>query len=218
MRAFSRRACRSAFAAALAAVALPLTAAAKGQLPRRALQQNVAAGPTNTAFCAPCKTPDCSDLTNPALEQAYRQAGAASPIGPPKAGLINRVNFCCRKQGQSSGLVELPAGMLDVAGEPPLETARRELREEAELEAEQWEPLLTLRPSPGIIDEIQHVFVARGLRQADRGDFELRHEEADLEVVWVPLEDLVDGVLAGELTDGPLVAAVLAEHALRSRR
>lgn len=157
----------------------------------------------------------------PGTSEAFGRIVVETPGAVVVLAVDDEDRVCCLRQYRHPvhrRLVELPAGMLDVAGEPPLETARRELREEAELEAEQWEPLLTLRPSPGIIDEIQHVFVARGLRQTDRGDFELRHEEADLEVVWVPLEHLVDGVLAGELTDGPLVAAVLAEHALRSRR
>ena len=107
-------------------------------------------------------------------------------------------------------LVELPAGVRDGDDEDPLEVAKRELREEAELAAEHWEPLVELLPSPGILAERQHVFLATGLSHAGRGDFELRHEEAHLDVVMVPAEDLVTAVLERRVTDSPLVAAILA--------
>ena len=114
-------------------------------------------------------------------------------------------------------LLELPAGVLDHPGEAPLEVARRELREEAALQATDWTHLLSTFSSPGYSAEMIHFFVARGLSPADRGDFVLAHEEADLEVLWVPVDDLVDGVLAGQVTDGPVVQAVLAYAALRDR-
>lgn len=112
--------------------------------------------------------------------------------------------------------VELPAGLLDEPGEDPLDAARRELQEEALLLAGSWEHLLTTYPSPGLSSERIEIFLARDLRTApDRGGFEPTHEEADMTVSWVPVQELVDGVLAGRLTDGPLALAVLA---YRSRR
>jgi len=113
--------------------------------------------------------------------------------------------------------VELPAGLRDTAGEDPVETARRELREEAELEADDWRQLLDLYPSAGITAERQVVYLARGLRHADRGDFALEHEEADMERIWVPVADLVDAVLAGRVSESPISAAVLAYVVLRDR-
>ena len=62
-----------------------------------------------------------------------------------------------------SYLLELPAGLLDVEGEPALDAARRELFEEAALAAENWHVLLDLYPSPGISDEAIRVYLARGL-------------------------------------------------------
>ena len=70
-----------------------------------------------------------------------------------------------------------------------------------------WRRLLTLYPSAGITDELHHLYLARGLSHADRGDFELRAEEAELEVVWVPFEELLDAVLDGRVREGPLAAA-----------
>ncbi|MEO9324001.1 NUDIX hydrolase [Nocardioides sp. C4-1] len=110
--------------------------------------------------------------------------------------------------------VEVPAGLLDGdADEPPLEVARRELREEAELQATTWTHLATSYPSPGISSEVQHLFLARGLSRADRGDFELHHEEADMTSAWVPFADLHAAVLDGRVGDGPVIQCVLLARA-----
>lgn len=109
-------------------------------------------------------------------------------------------------------LVELPAGLLDADGESPEDTARRELREEAGLEAEDWTLLGSTWSSPGISAELMHFFLARGLRDVV-DEFERTHEEADMSGGWVPLDDLRTSVLAGEVADGPLVQALLLAEA-----
>lgn len=111
---------------------------------------------------------------------------------------------------------ELPAGLLDVAGEPPLEAAQRELAEEADLVAAAWEPLITMHTSPGGSDEVIHVFRATELTASDEV-FEREAEEADIVPRWVSLADAVEAVLAGQVHNGIFLAAVLAEHARRSR-
>jgi ADP-ribose pyrophosphatase len=108
--------------------------------------------------------------------------------------------------------VELPAGVIDT-GEEPLEVGRRELREEAGLEAGEWTPLLSTYSSPGYSAEVIHYFLARDLREVGRGDFELRHEEADMGLFRVPYADLLDAVLAGAVRDAPVALAVLAAQA-----
>jgi len=110
-------------------------------------------------------------------------------------------------------LWEMPAGLLDVAGEDPLETARRELREEAGLEAAEWAVLIDIAPSPGFSDESVRVYLARGLTEVDRpemGD----DEEADLTTRWVTLSVAVRMVLAGTIVNGVTAAAVLAANAV----
>ena len=104
---------------------------------------------------------------------------------------------------------EIPAGLLDVEGEEPLETARRELAEEVDLEAERWESLVSIFTTPGGNDEVVHLFLARGLRSVgtphDRED-----EEADIRQEWMPLGQAVEGVLAGRFRNGILAVGVLA--------
>ena len=107
----------------------------------------------------------------------------------------------------------MPAGLLDVAGEDPLETARRELREEAGLEAAEWAVLLDVAPSPGFSDESVRVFLARGLTEVGRPELD-DDEEADLTTRWVTLSVAVRMVLAGTIVNGVTVAAVLAAHAV----
>jgi 8-oxo-dGDP phosphatase len=108
--------------------------------------------------------------------------------------------------------VELPAGLLDAEGEAPEETAQRELREEAGLEAGEWTHLGTTWSSPGISSEVMHFYLARDLRVVE-DDFERTHEEADMASDWVPVGDLRAAVLAGDVGDGPLVQALLLAEA-----
>ena len=111
--------------------------------------------------------------------------------------------------------VELPAGLIDGDtghAEEPVEVARRELREEAGLEAGSWTHLTTTWSSPGISTERIHHFLAREVRDVGRGDFEPRHEEAEMTAGWVPAADLREAVLAGRVGDGPLVVSLLTAH------
>ena len=110
-------------------------------------------------------------------------------------------------------LIELPAGLRDGDRESPLEVARRELREEAALEAAHWTHLTTVHTSPGISSEVMYLYLARDLTEVGRGDFEPEHEEAEMEILWAPYDELLAAVLDGSVGDGPLVTAVLMAHA-----
>ncbi|MFH9014221.1 NUDIX domain-containing protein [Streptomyces sp. NPDC017943] len=113
-------------------------------------------------------------------------------------------------------LWEIPAGLLDVPGENPLHAAQRELYEEAHVKAEDWRVLTDVYTTPGGCDEAVRIFLARDLSEAVGERFAVAEEEADMELDRVPVEDLVRGVLAGELHNNCLVVGVLSLVAARS--
>ncbi len=127
--------------------------------------------------------------------------------------------LCLRQYRHTTGreFVELPAGLRDAVGEPSVETAKRELREEAELAATSWQLLLSTYASAGISEEVHDIFLARGLFSAPRGDFEMVHEEAEMQTFWAPLSELLDAVLGGRVRQGPLAQAVLAYDVVKRR-
>jgi 8-oxo-dGTP pyrophosphatase MutT (NUDIX family) len=91
-------------------------------------------------------------------------------------------------------LWEIPAGLRDVAGEPLLATAERELLEEAGYRAAQWWVLADSYSSPGISTERIRIFLARGLVGVPESErsYVPEHEEAHLELAWVPLDQAAD--------------------------
>ncbi|HEX9065094.1 MAG TPA: NUDIX hydrolase [Streptosporangiaceae bacterium] len=117
-------------------------------------------------------------------------------------------------------LWEIPAGLRDVAGEPLIMTARRELLEEAGYQAAHWQVLADFFTSPGISSERLRVYLARGLTRvpdADRG-YVPDHEEAHLSVEWAPLDVVVSRILAGNLHNGVMMVGVLAALAALATR
>jgi 8-oxo-dGTP pyrophosphatase MutT (NUDIX family) len=114
-------------------------------------------------------------------------------------------------------LWEIPAGLRDVAGEALVETARRELLEEAGCRAATWHVLADYASSPGITTERLRVFLARNLTVVPPAEREYvpEHEEAYLTTAWVPLADAVRGILAGELHNGVAMVGILSAYAAR---
>lgn len=113
-------------------------------------------------------------------------------------------------------LWELPAGLRDVHGEPPVETARRELLEEAGARAETWHLLAEAYSSPGFTDEHVFVYLARDVTEVPESERPaLEHEELDMRTDRVPLDEAGRRVTSGEYRNAMLVIGVLA--ALRAR-
>ncbi|MHB8339806.1 MAG: NUDIX domain-containing protein [Mycobacteriales bacterium] len=108
-------------------------------------------------------------------------------------------------------LWELPAGLLDVAGESAVAAAARELVEEAGLAAGRWDVLLDMLTSPGMSDEAVRVFLARDL--SARAQEPGRDEEAELRTARVPLDEAVRQVLAGEIENAMACTGLLAAFA-----
>jgi 8-oxo-dGDP phosphatase len=107
-------------------------------------------------------------------------------------------------------LWELPAGLLDLGGEPPHVTAGRELKEEAGLAATEWRTLVDVDSAPGFSDESVRVYLATGLTDVGRPD--AHDEEADLTLRWLPLDEAVRMVLDGEIVNSLAVGGILAAH------
>ena len=115
-------------------------------------------------------------------------------------------------------LWEIPAGLRDVSGELPWATARRELLEEAGYRARDWRVLADYYTSPGFSTERMRVFLARDLEfvpESER-DFVPEAEETQLVPAWLPLDDAVRKIFAGELHNGVAALAILAGYAARS--
>lgn len=111
---------------------------------------------------------------------------------------------------------ELPAGLLDVDGEAPDAAARRELAEEADLEANEWSSLCEFFSSPGGSAERITVYRARGLTPTAQR-FDRTAEEAGIELRWVPRAEVVGAILDGRLRNAIMVIAVLSSHSRADR-
>ena len=115
-------------------------------------------------------------------------------------------------------LWELPAGLIDVDGEPLVHAAARELAEEADLHAARWDLLAEVHTSPGCSNEKIRLFVARGLSPVPDDDRHQRtHEEAELEVHWFALDEAVSMALSGEITNAACLVGVLGAAHARDR-
>ena len=112
-----------------------------------------------------------------------------------------------------SVITEIPAGKLDSLTEDRLEAAKRELREETGLTADEWTDLGTYYSAAAYSDEKISMYLAKGLHQ---GRQELDEDEF-LNVVAVPVEELVEAVMRGEIPDGKTQAAVLKAARLLGR-
>lgn len=116
-------------------------------------------------------------------------------------------------------LFEPPAGLLDVPGESPSDTAARELAEEAGYEARTWHTLVDLLNSPGGSSEAIRVYLARDLRPLPGGRQHTGEaEEGHLPRAWVALDEARDLVLSGQVQSPSAVCGILAAWIARDGR
>ncbi len=140
-------------------------------------------------------------------EEAYRElclhigAVAIIPLLPDGRVIMERQY----RYAHGRVFFEIPAGKLDRADEDPLEAAKRELREETGAVAERITYLGRIDTTPALINERIHLYLAEGLTFGER---ELDDDEF-LEVEAVPLEELVDMVMRGQIMDSKTQIAVL---------
>lgn len=118
------------------------------------------------------------------------------------------------RYAHSSEMLEIPAGKLDTPDEPPLEGAKRELLEETGAVAEKYTYLGSIAPSPALLNEVIHIYLAEGLSVGDShpddGEF--------LRVEYYHIDKLYDMVMSGEITDAKTQIAILkTKEILRNR-
>jgi ADP-ribose pyrophosphatase len=135
------------------------------------------------------------------LDMVHHPGGAAI-VALDEAGRICLVR---QYRHAANGYIwEIPAGKIDHK-EPPLQTAKRELEEEAGRRATEWRSLGDFLPSPGFLTEVVHLFLATGLSEVSN-----RLEASEvLEAHWLPFEQVMQMAQSGELRDGKTLAALL---------
>lgn len=131
----------------------------------------------------------------------HNGAAAVIPILPDGRVIMERQY----RYAHGRVMLEIPAGKLDTPDEPPLEAAKRELREETGAVAEKYTYLGSIAPSPALIDEVIHVYMAEGIsfgeRRLDEGEF--------LDVEYYTLDELYEMVMRGEICDAKTQIAIL---------
>lgn len=114
------------------------------------------------------------------------------------------------RQAAGCRLNELPAGLLDAAGEDPLESAQRELQEEAGFSAAKWDLLVDMFTSPGFAEECVRIYLAQDLTAVERP--EVDDEEADMEQFWVPLPEAIEMIVRGEITNAICISGLMTAN------
>ncbi len=102
-------------------------------------------------------------------------------------------------------ITEIPAGKLDSMEEDRLSAAQRELWEETGIKADRWTDMGLYYPAAAYSDEKITMYLAEGLHLGKQH----LDEDEFLNVSFVPLEEVVEKILSGEITDGKTQAAVL---------
>ena len=132
------------------------------------------------------------------------------PGGAVIAALNENNEICLLSQWRHAvkeTIWELPAGCLEI-GEPPMQTAKRELEEEAGVIAKIWRELGKIYPSPGFSDEVLYLFEAKDI---SKGTLKLDAAEK-LEAHWLPLEKVLTMAKNGEIVDAKSLACLLKLH------
>jgi ADP-ribose pyrophosphatase len=139
------------------------------------------------------------------------------PGGAAVVAMDSKQQVCLLRQYRyvADGWIwELPAGKLE-PNEPPLETAKRELIEEAGISARHWESLGSVFSSPGVFAEVLHLFYATGLEPSTAA-----HESSEIiEIHWIPFAEAYEWAMSGKIRDAKTIIAlarVLAIGAVRT--
>jgi ADP-ribose pyrophosphatase len=146
------------------------------------------------------------------VREFIRHPGAVAIVALDDRGRVRMIRQYRHPVGQE--LWEVPAGLLDVAGEPMLAAAQRELAEEADLVAGRWDVLVDFYTTPGSSSELIRVFLARELGEVpEHQRHERTGEEAGMPLAWVPVPEAVEAVLSGRVHNPSTAIGLLALQA-----
>ena len=145
------------------------------------------------------------------MREYCKHSGAVAVVPLTDEGEV----ICVRQYRYALGQVtlEIPAGKFDYVGEDHREAALRELREETGYTTDTLIDLGELSTSPALLSEIIYIYLAENMVA---GDWDPDEDEF-LEMVKIPLEELVDMILRGEVIDSKTQAAVLKVWAMKKR-
>jgi ADP-ribose pyrophosphatase len=148
----------------------------------------------------------------PAIREVIRHVGAVCVVPLTAEGEV----ICVRqfRYPHAKVLLEIPAGKLDSKAEDHVEAALRELQEETGARCEKLTSLGQLLSTPAFVDEVIDMYLAEGLTFGDTSP----DEDEFLDVVRIPLSDMVDRILQGEITDAKTQAAVLKVWVMKQRK
>ncbi len=148
----------------------------------------------------------------PAIREVIRHVGAVCVVPLTTQGEV----VCVRqfRYPHAKVLLEIPAGKLDSKEEDRPAAALRELREETGARCQALIPLGQLLSTPAFVDEVIDMYLAEGLTFGDTDP----DEDEFLDVVRIPLEDMVDMILRGDITDAKTQAAVLKVWAMKKKK
>ncbi len=134
-----------------------------------------------------------------------RHPGAVAVVAIDDGNIVLVKQFRAAVNGD---LIEIPAGKRDVADEPPIETAFRELEEEVGMRAGSMELLVNIHHSPGFCDEYGHIFLAQDLQPVPHR--REGPEELAMSILPTPVADAVEMCLDGRITDAKSICGILA--------
>lgn len=150
------------------------------------------------------------DVQMPTGAVARREV-AGHPGGVGVVAVDERNRVCLISQYRhpvGERLLEVPAGLRDIAGEAPATTAARELEEEVGIRPGRIDWLCRMAVSPGFTDEVVEIFLARELETVPLAERE--DEEAGIEICWLELDHAIAMIDEGTLVHGIAVAGIQA--------
>ncbi len=140
-------------------------------------------------------------------DQVVRHPGGVAVLPLHEDGTVTLIRQL--RPAVDAVMLELPAGRLS-PGEEPAACGLRELAEETGLAARRFDPIGILHSSPGVFDEVIHLYLATDLTQGEPG----QEDYEDIECVRVMFSEALAMARDGRISDGKTIAALFRAEGL----